>query len=654
MGRQIKRLSNYNEIGVNVSGPFSEAEILARHSEYETLSPEEFKKKYKNYSFKPAIIEIEGKKYEIQVNHCCSPFCKWFGLPQKRYVNLRHMPSRYKFVSARSSSADRLIACNDVPDLSISGFAQIHYTSELSNWSIAEEIKRLIKINSVAPLKDSYVFHNAGCTKTDDPFVNQTGFYRKGKTTAGSEKYQCKECKKITCVLPTVDKRFNYNQKLDGMLFDFAKDIIARAPVRRTCEKLGIASGTYYSKLEILYKRCLEFLEVHETEEFKKLHFNEIVLCSDSLVYHLNNLRIKGAVVEEILGSEDDEEKAELKFQTKIIATADVRTGYVFRADAAYDFDFDLFQLAKDTNKYHCDRSYTSLRKNQRLVYTHYPKDPGTNDVSDILQYESELAEFENRLKYVPGSHVTHTYTAIAHHFLLKQLINSDKWYLVTDDDNSFKTAIFRSYKDECKAGDMHYFTCQADKNITLAQSRKNMMSGRKELNDWAEARGFGKESVMSKARMYLVEYFSNNEIYEHYPGSTFLKRSLGPIISPLASISEGKRDIDFLTDTTAMGVEDLARIVAEVSSITVDNFFQELRRRVSILERPLVTARGKNKSYIYANGNPKYAQYMVTIFRTFYNFCWTKNTFGRRLTPAQKIGLTDKVYTIKDIIYFK
>lgn len=40
-----------------------------------------------------------------------------------------------------------------------------------------------------------------------------------------------------------------------------------------------------------------------------------------------------------------------------------------------------------------------------------------------------------------------------------------------------------------------------------------------------------------------------------------------------------------------------------------------------SMLERPLTTARGDKKSYIYANFNPKYAQYMVTILRTYYNF---------------------------------
>lgn len=53
----------------------------------------------------------------------------------------------------------------------------------------------------------------------------------------------------------------------------------------------------------------------------------------------------------------------------------------------------------------------------------------------------------------------------------------------------------------------------------------------------------------------------------------------------------------------------------------------QNIRRRLSILERPLVTARGDGKSYIYANFNPKYAQMSVTILRTYYNFCLANKT---------------------------
>lgn len=54
---------------------------------------------------------------------------------------------------------------------------------------------------------------------------------------------------------------------------------------------------------------------------------------------------------------------------------------------------------------------------------------------------------------------------------------------------------------------------------------------------------------------------------------------------------------------------------------------FNQIRRRASILERPLVSGRGEGKSFIYSNFNPKYANYILTILRTYLNFCDTFNT---------------------------
>jgi len=82
--------------------------------------------------------------------------------------------------------------------------------------------------------------------------------------------------------------------------------------------------------------------------------------------------------------------------------------------------------------------------------------------------------------------------------------------------------------------------------------------------------------------------------------------------------------------------------------------FIQQVRRRLSILERPLTTARGDGKSYIYSNFNPKYAQMALTILRTYYNFCLSyksKETVG---TPAQRLGIAKKQFSLKEIIYMQ
>lgn len=648
MGKQLKRLSNYDDVNAYSEGPFTPAEMIRRHTEYNDLSSKDFKKKYRSYIYKPAYIVINGEKHEILLNCCHDPFCKWFGLPQQRYTTIKSSPSRYKLTGKKANEELTMVSCCDVADTSIPGVVANSYSYSISNWSVAEEILRLIKINSISPLKSEYVFHRNTCLSNLDPFKNPEQFYKRGKSTSNSQKYQCKGCKKITNVLPEISGRFNYNQTLDGILLDFAKDIISRMAVKRTCEKLGIGSNTYYNKLEILYRRCLEFNELHETETFKKIKFEEIMLNTDSMIYHLNDVRLKGK------GKDDIPDEIDQNLQTTLIATTDVKTGYALRADIAYDYDYSLDSLEIDTEAFHCDATYSFLRKNQRFPFPFVPKFTKNFSTTESEKFYINQGKFKRRQNYVKGCHVRSNYTMAAHIFMIKKMVNSKKWYFVTDDDTPTKGIILRIYKEEVRNKNAHYFVCQYEKGLSLQEAGTRSFLTRIMLDDWAKDNGFEDFTIIEKARQYLTDYIDNNEIYEYYPGTKFPKQCIKPIKHPLPTKSEGERNITLKTDMTDLSSEDLAKIISTVSNVTIDNFFQELRRRVNLLERPLVTARGDGKSYIYANANPKYAQYLLTIFRTFYNFCWTKETFGKRLTPAQKIGIAKKVYKIEDIIYFK
>lgn len=103
---------------------------------------------------------------------------------------------------------------------------------------------------------------------------------------------------------------------------------------------------------------------------------------------------------------------------------------------------------------------------------------------------------------------------------------------------------------------------------------------------------------------------------------------------------------VDCTTDLSSYEIEHVANMLVKVNDNATSAFMQQIRRRLSILERPLVTARGEGKSYIYANFNPKYAQYALTILRTFYNFCLPFNSWDKvKATPAQRLGIADKQF---------
>lgn len=646
-----KQLIHFNHLSITSYSPLPDTIIDERNKEYDALSDIKFKKKYRKFLFYPAYINFNNNKFEIQYNFCNSTFCKWYAMPQKKYVDIKNKPSRYKLVSARSNSDDTGIACNDIPAATAFGVVLNNNTSTISNWSVAEEIKRLVTINSVIDVNPEYKFHKEGCIYSDKTtFLNSEFFIKKGTSSTRSTRYQCKECKKLTNILPTQDKSFNYHQKRNDILIQFSKLIMSRTPVKRICEILDIGSSTYYSKLEWLYKKCLEFNERYESKALKNKCFDELWLNTDSLVYNLNNIKVKGKGGKKASKSEDK------KLQTYLISSSDLKSGYIFRTDISYDYDINLDDIEKDTKANHCDHTYPFLLKNDRLKYSYCPQPPTNYDSQSETQYRIELNKFNNRKNYVQGCHVKNQYTGMAHYFLIKNALNVNKWYFVSDDDATIQSCIFKVFSEKFSTENAIYFTCQYEKNLSIEVAGTEAFKQRINLTNWAKSRGLKEKSLWEIAKKKLIDDLYNHKFYsiKTVNGVSCPVRGDNPIKHPLPTKDEGVRLVNLISYLSYISDEDLAKLIIQVNNRSINNFFQTIRRRISILERPLVTARGDGRSYIYANYNPKYAQQITTILRTFYNFCWTTKIGDKKFTPAQRLGITDKVFDYKDIIYFR
>jgi len=92
----------------------------------------------------------------------------------------------------------------------------------------------------------------------------------------------------------------------------------------------------------------------------------------------------------------------------------------------------------------------------------------------------------------------------------------------------------------------------------------------------------------------------------------------------------EGNRFINLISPKEFLNLQELSEMIVYISTRTIDNFFQEIRRHLNLLERPLFGASSGGKTYIYANYNPKYAQQLVTIYRTYYNYCKPRKYYNR------------------------
>ena len=645
---KLKRLATKEDRLVEVLSPLSASEIADRNKDYDVLTPKKFATKYKELLFTATEFTWNGMTHRIQYNHCANPYCRYHGMPQIKFET-KGKPTRYKLTG---TSDNKSLKCNPDPTR-VSGDAVLGcYTSTFSNWSIAQEVQRLVRINSVQDKEEDYEFHKDGCRLEGfTPFNKSDGFYKQGKSRLGMQRFQCKVCKKKTALTPRRDNSATYNQKRSDVHHLFAKLLLSRVPVTRTCEILEIGRGTYYDKLEFLYRRCLEFLERHETKPLQKLKFKEMWLNTDKMTYYLNNVRQKG------MGGSHYKDVEETRFPTHILVSADVISRYVFRSDVAYDWDITLGDIAIDTVLQKEDHLNEFAKKYARYPnYSHYPMPPSTNDTQSQYDYINELAQVERRMKYTDGLHVGSTYSTVAHLWLIKQLVKAPEWRFVTDEDHSLMTSINRVFSKEIQLSDAHHFLCQADKTKTRKQAREEFEQAKYDLLNWGIMRGYGTRSLRKLAYMQMAELFKTHTFYKKVvtPSGTHLEYANNPILHPLATIDRGLRSVDCTTNLSSLEPNNIAALMMNVNDNATNTFIQQIRRRLSILERPLTTARGDGKSYIYSNFNPKYAQMAITILRTYYNFCFAFKSNGTMKTPAQRLGITDKIFDLKDIIYLR
>src|SRR5690606_6070288 len=218
---KLKRLTDKNDDIFKVNAPVSEEERLEREKVYAFLPNNRFATKFRNALFEPVIVKYKDQEYKIQMNSCINPYCKNYGLPQMQY-EVKGKPKRYKSVSAQLGAQTRLV-CNPEPVKPTIGNVLSCGNYAMSNWAIAEEIKRLGMVNSVLPIEPEYQFHKEGCDNQDlTPFIQKEVFRRCGKSSSNSQKYQCKSCKKITNVLPSSKESTTYHQQRNDILPLFA------------------------------------------------------------------------------------------------------------------------------------------------------------------------------------------------------------------------------------------------------------------------------------------------------------------------------------------------------------------------------------------------------------------------------------------------
>lgn len=579
---------------------------------------------------KPRIPAAEG---DIQVNFCKNPPCPNFGVPASTKKQPRgpgaKLRGRDKYVVNATESqwpTLKCLQCNEHPPIK-------------SNYGIYEEFLRLTEYLKLFPIPSC---PNPSCTNHSRGIdLGKAYYYSFGTTKGGSKRYRCKICGKTFSIgKSTVRQR---KPHLNKLIF---KLLMNKSPFRRICEIADISPQTLYDKMAFLYKQCQIFSGNRE-RNLSNMPIRRVYVGIDRQDYVVNwTNRL---------------DKRNTTFQA--VGSADNKTGYVFGMHLNFDPALDpihVEQNAKDICDHtlpHPFRRYARvwlLRDYEEAINRKIKKQLRRNrsKLSEkikarydeaLLRPDIEAFESLNEFMQLPkhGMQVHAEYTLYGHYFLLKYLFSKvQKVRFFLDQDSGMRAACLGAFQPEIQHRTCDAFYVRINKKMTVPQKRKALETSRSEFK---RVQKLHPELTTNQVKLLLIKQriASMDE---------FGKWKDKWLEHPFPDMSEPEKSICYLTDYGDYDEDHLAWLYNKASMHAIDRFFMQVRRRLSLLERPIASAgRARRMWYGYSAYSPDSIVKVLSIFRTFYNY--TQSGKDEK-TPAMRLGLAKGVVTLEDIIY--
>lgn len=570
----------------------------------------------------------------VQVNFCKNPACSNYGvlplavIPHGRPAAGTALDAYIVVSTGAGVPVLRCRVCNELPPIK-------------GNIGIAEERDRfLLDLKpSAAPCCP-----NPACSNHAVPVDAGPGHYQGfGITHSGSQRYRCKACGKTFAVgkSTTGHKQPHKNKTVFALLMN-------KSPFRRICEVADIGPSGLYGKIDFLYGQCLAFAAGREQRLLAGMPLRRLYLASDRQDYIVNWTQ------------QADRRNIVLH----AVGTADNTTGYVFGVHLNYDPTLDADRIEQDAlavgdyQRTAPFRRYARCwlrgdyhtRMQSKAAGRHNPSKANLTAAiaatyAEAAQREDvEAGEGPDATSRLPaqGVQIHAEYTLYGHFFFLRQLFGGvEKLRFCLDQDSGMRAACLAAFQPETKARTADAFYVRIAKELTVNQKRSELAASRARFEAAKKA-----NPGLSDGELQLV----------------LIKAAIAQIATlgqwqdrwlthPLPDMSEPQKAVCYLTDFGDYDPDHLARLYQNASLHGIDRFFMQVRRRLSLLERPIATAsKAGSKWYGYGAYNPASIVKLLGIFRVFYNYC-AAGKDGK--TPAMRLGLAKGVVSLEDIIYF-
>lgn len=506
-----------------------------------------------------------------------------------------------------------------------------------SNAAIAEERARLLRDLAIAPEPSC---PDESCSNHTVPVGK--GYQSIGLTKSGSRRYRCNVCKKTFSVgkSTTGHKQPHKNRLIFSLLMN-------KSPFRRICEVADIGPESVYGKINFLYEQSLAFAADREKRLLAGMKITRLYLGVDRQDYMVN--WTKNADRRNVM--------------LHAVGSADNNTGYVFGMHLNYDASLDSEVVEADALSVGDYQTKAPFRRYARCWLkedyaaalrksTSRKKAAKSGLQSDIavaydeaLQREDvEVSETQDSEKKLPtrGIQIHAEYSLYGHFFYLKQLFGGvAKLRFFLDQDSGMRAACLAAFQPEIAARRADAFYVRIAKEMTIAEKRTAIAVSRAAFE---AARKTNPGMTDLELETLLIK-----ERISHM--ASIGKWQDRWMLHPFPNMSEPEKAVCYLTDCKDYEEDHLARLYNKASLHAIDCFFMQVRRRLSILERPIGSASSKGRAwYGYSAYNPETIVKMLGIFRVFYNYCLAGQD---KKTPAMRLGLAKGKVSLEDIIYF-
>lgn len=593
----------------------------------------------------------------IQVNTCKTIGCENFGAEPLPKV------SRGGVKAGESRKADgfRVDGHNTVK-----GWKRLRctkcggHTTFKSNAAIKEEFDRITRpfARQAGPACQNPECSNFGLDVASHPRL----YHAHGKTRYGSPRWRCKACRR-----PVTLKKVGRTERLTHENLNIFRLLVLKNPIRSIIKFTQLNPKVIYDKIDIIHRQCVAFAADRERQLPEK-EFPSLFISCDRQDYMVN------------WSNSEDKRLTQLT----AIASADNISGYIFGHHVNFDPDHeqvDVRQAARECGDFRivepAFRRFARLWLEEEMEQAalrdpglDFPPPPEEGGVEHLIDARSaEMAAvpdpealervFESSRTPKTGMQIHFEYTVHAHFRLLaKLLVGARKLRFYTDQDDTIRSAILNSFKWPVIEGRVEAFFVRIDKSLDVHSREALVQKSAKVINDTKKALDLpmatDHEIVMHLVAVELRR-MAKNPAAKHWRDRW--------LYFPISTMHEPDKAVCHITTRSDYDLDDpdtvwwLAKLYSRASLHAIDRYFMQVRRLISLLERPISTPSNVGKVWRgYGPYNPRMVQKLLDIFRVVYNYVELDPARRRKEepTPAMKLGLAKGYVRLDDILYFE